>query len=781
MKTVKYHIGLILVIGVLGACSNRNLSRLSSMELSSAVISPTSPPSLSTSTPQDVTKDKWGAYTSQKFGFSIEVPPGWEVVEPPTKEYPSILDQIWLVSEAPPPAQTGARADIVLILTREDPSPSWEPLYFENYLSQAFSIGDIQAKRISGTNKESKYAETVVLAEIGDYYLQAMPNHSEASLEYFDQVISSIRFHQIKSALPPTSTTIDQGNLEEKTILFEGISFTYPASLAEGAIAQKETAFVDPSGFMYDDHPDHIRFDFVNPYTLREPFAGFQPIWSPWLKHQNLESSEILPQIFIFPTREYAEISLLATEQIEAMKTLLDDNAPPAGGVLPVLPTFNSAQDLRAQVYPLAFQGGRGMRFIARYSQGVNPVFNPSFFYTFQGLTEDGSLYVAAFFPLYIPTLPDQIQVEDWDAFNQEYQDYMAGISSDLESLKPGDFEPDLASLDALISSITISEESTTALTNTPDTSLKPAPGPLCFVTGFSPVAFMPDGDRILIRAENGVQIFNLQTKQEEAFLEAPTSLNMPAVALSPDGKILAWALEDFSIQLIRISDKKLLHTLTGHTDLIGKLSFSPDGERLFSASHDTWFRIWDMTGNPVHAFQPTGALGYPNEVLGIGVSPDGSMLASIPYDGPVKLWDLKDYNLVRELSGTGGYDTSDIVFSPDGQLVASDTATGLFLWKTSDGTELLRGNPGINSMAVAFSPDGRFLVYGEIGEKFNVVLSSPDGAQKIRALEGHPAPIGIVFFSPDGSLLLSSDWIETRIWRVEDGQLLYIGKSACP
>jgi len=83
--------------------------------------------------------------------------------------------------------------------------------------------------------------------------------------------------------------------------------------------------------------------------------------------------------------------------------------------------------------------------------------------------------------------------------------------------------------------------------------------------------------------------------------------------------------------------------------------------------------------------------------------------------------------------------------------------------------------------MAVAFSPDGRFLAYGESGEKFDVVLSSPDGSQKIRTLEGHPSPIGTLIFSPDSSLLLSSDWVETLIWRVEDGQLLYVGKNICP
>jgi WD40 repeat protein len=244
----------------------------------------------------------------------------------------------------------------------------------------------------------------------------------------------------------------------------------------------------------------------------------------------------------------------------------------------------------------------------------------------------------------------------------------------------------------------------------------------------------------------------------------------MPAVALSPNGEILAWALEDFSIQLMLISNKILLYTLVGHTDIIGKLSFSPHGDRLFSASHDTWVRVWDMEGNLTHTFQPQGAPDFPTEVLGIGIFPDGTMLATVPFDGPVKFWDLKVYKSVRELGSTGIYVTSDISFAHDGQLVASDTATDLFLWKISSGTELLSGNLGISSRSVAFSPDGRFLAYGKSGEKFDVVLSSTDGLQKIRILEGRPTPIGILIFSPDGSLLLSSDWVETQVWRVEDG-----------
>jgi len=765
MKTIKFLMPLLISVFLLVACFSAQGRQILPTGISD--------------------QDEWQTYTSTKYQFTIQLPTTWQTIEMPTAQYSTVNDQVWFVSESLPPTQTDARADIVFIFTQEDPSSNWEPQYFDDYQSEPFQLGDMQAKRISGINKESKTSELVVLVKIGDFHLQATPNHGEASLKYFDPVISSIRFVKAEATTHSSSAISHSESLGGKIAAFEGISFSYPSSLAVEVTGKNIPTFIDPSGFMYDDLPEHLRFDFSNPYTTQEPFAGFLPGWVPWLSHQTLENPEIQPQIFIFPTREYAEISPLAGERIEALKILLDENALPNEGELPVLPTFNSAQDLRVQVASLEIQGGRGLRFIARYSQEAKPVVNPDVFYTFQGLTDDGSLYVAAFFPLYVSLLPDKVQVEDWDAFNQGYLDYMVDMTSRMEMLNPDDFEPDLENLDNLIRSMSVPPTpKTSTLTVTPSASVTLAPEQPCFVTGFSPIAFMPDGQRILVQAEKGVQIFNLGSMQEQDFLEAPTRLLTPAVALSPDGEVLAWALEDFSIQLIRISDQKLLHTLTGHTDIITKLIFSPDGDRLFSASHENGVRVWDMEDNQVQAYQPPGALGYPDEALGIGVSSDGTMLATIPFDGPVKLWDLKDYRMTRELGSFGGFDTSDIFFSPDGQLVASDTASGLFLWKTSDGTELLGGNPGINTLAVAFSPDGRFLAYGEIGwnaEKIDVVLRSADGSQKIRILEGLPRIVGILFFSPDSSLLLSSDWVETRIWRVEDGQLLYIGKSVCP
>jgi WD40 repeat protein len=289
----------------------------------------------------------------------------------------------------------------------------------------------------------------------------------------------------------------------------------------------------------------------------------------------------------------------------------------------------------------------------------------------------------------------------------------------------------------------------------------------------------MPDNIRMLFRTDSGVQVINLQTMKQEMYLEAPGKLT-PAITLSPNGEILAWALEDNTIQLIRMTDQKLLHTLIGHTDRITRLKFSPKGDKLFSSSQDTWVRLWDSNGNQVQAFQPTGADNNLSAVLGMGISPDGTMLATIPSDGPVKLWNTADYKLERDLGGSGGYDTSDVAFSTDGQMIAADLAAGLFLWRITDGMELLGSDPRINSMAVAFSPDGRTLAYSEIGERNAIVLSSADGTQRIRTLEGQQTPVWGLIFSPDSTLLASIDDVETRVWRVEDGELLLSGKDEC-
>jgi WD40 repeat protein len=248
---------------------------------------------------------------------------------------------------------------------------------------------------------------------------------------------------------------------------------------------------------------------------------------------------------------------------------------------------------------------------------------------------------------------------------------------------------------------------------------------------------------------------------------------NIITAAISADGKTLAWSLEDHTIQLVRVTDQKLLATLAGHTDMVTKLRFSPESDVLVSASHDRWVRVWDKQGGEMRSFQP------PGEVLGIGISADGSMLATVPFDGPVTLWNLDTLEKIKDLGGSGGYDTSDPIFSPDGELVGADLATGLFVWSISEGK--LVWDENINSMTIVFSPDGRYLAYADINDNNKVFLSKPDGSEIVRSMAGQKSPLWELFYSPDGRLLAGYDGIEVRIWNVKDGSLEYIGKAACP
>jgi WD40 repeat protein len=313
----------------------------------------------------------------------------------------------------------------------------------------------------------------------------------------------------------------------------------------------------------------------------------------------------------------------------------------------------------------------------------------------------------------------------------------------------------------------------TATLTPPPLPTDTPALTVACFTTYVDPFAFLPDSLNLLVRAEAGVQQFNLQSLQQEKFIKSPSNLNGPVVALSPNGELLAWALEDGTIQLVRVSDQAVVTNITSGQVSPIKLEFSPVGDRLFSASHDGTLKVWDVQGNLLNSFQPGGG-----ELMNIGLSPDGRMLATIPSDGEITLWNADNFKIITGLSSSGGYDTSDVVFSPDGKYIAADLATGLFLWKMPERTEILGASSAINSMAVTYSPDGNLLAYSDVN---NIVLSSADGLQIRRTLEGHQSPIFELLFSPDGSILVSADDMEIRVWRVQDGKLLAIGKRECP
>ena len=194
--------------------------------------------------------------------------------------------------------------------------------------------------------------------------------------------------------------------------------------------------------------PEHIRFSFADPGL------------SPGRQRMGFNLA-VEAQILVFPLAEMADINPLVLTQIETLRNLLAERGTVPSGELPLLPLTNSAQVFHAQVQYLDFDHIQGLRFISQHSQDQHPIMlSPELFYTFQGITDDGAYYVAAFFPLTTTVLPDTIEVDDWDAFHANYDTYLSETTAILDQLLLTEFTPDITLLDAVVTSLWVEPDS---------------------------------------------------------------------------------------------------------------------------------------------------------------------------------------------------------------------------------------------------------------------------------------------------------------------------------
>ncbi|KAF8290672.1 WD40 repeat-like protein [Clavulina sp. PMI_390] len=240
------------------------------------------------------------------------------------------------------------------------------------------------------------------------------------------------------------------------------------------------------------------------------------------------------------------------------------------------------------------------------------------------------------------------------------------------------------------------------------------------------------------------------------------------SVVFSPDGAMLASGSDDKTIRLWDIQTQSPRGgPLIGHTQSVGSVAFSPDGVVLASGSVDESTRLWD-----VHTQLAKGEplMGHTDWVTSVAFSPDGAVVASGSCNKTIRLWDVHTQSAKgKPLTGHTDYVRS-VAFSPDGALLASGSHDQTIrLWDVqtqSAKAEPLTGHTDWVT-SVAFSPDGAVLASGS-HDRTNRLWDVHTQSAKGKPLTGHTSYVTSVAFSPDRAVLASGSYDRSlRLWDV--------------
>jgi RNA polymerase sigma factor (sigma-70 family) len=244
--------------------------------------------------------------------------------------------------------------------------------------------------------------------------------------------------------------------------------------------------------------------------------------------------------------------------------------------------------------------------------------------------------------------------------------------------------------------------------------------------TVFTRAAFSPDGTILAAGGFSGLSLWEAATGKSIADLLWPQteSQGVSALAFAPDGKTLAWARTDGTIQFWTADPGAKAPSFRAHDGGVEALAYSPDGRTLISAGKDRTVCLWEAaTGKEVRRIE---GMGVSHEVLGMALSPDGRTLA----------WTIGDRG-----------------------------ALGVWEFDAGKPARTFLGEP-VSVYWLAFSPDGRSLATGELGG--TVRLWEVATGRERRRFEGHEQEAGPLSFSRDGKVLASGSRDTTvLIWDV--------------
>ncbi len=256
------------------------------------------------------------------------------------------------------------------------------------------------------------------------------------------------------------------------------------------------------------------------------------------------------------------------------------------------------------------------------------------------------------------------------------------------------------------------------------------------------------------------------------------------SIAWSPDSSMIAVGYgtgqcvldrpDLYIIEILNADTNQVINTLQAGDCAVVALDWSPDGNKLASASLDAvGIRIWDVASGQLLVTKQHNLQGS----LDVSWQPDGNNLAITDYGEVVMILDIRTGEIISEVARGTVVD-----WNPDGSKVVSgtDSENDIFVTDVATGKKLLTLSGHTESIqAVDWSPDGTKLASGS--NDHTVRIWDAKTGDSLLTLIGHTDFVTNVIWSPDSRWLASSSSDGTiRIWDASTGkQLALIEGSA--
>lgn len=239
------------------------------------------------------------------------------------------------------------------------------------------------------------------------------------------------------------------------------------------------------------------------------------------------------------------------------------------------------------------------------------------------------------------------------------------------------------------------------------------------------------------------------------------------AVDFDPTGKKVATAIEDGSVRLWDVAERKVLRSFDAHRGIVWMIQYHPTEPMIATSGNDGLVKIWDA--NDLKLLQEWDAQ---SPIRKVAFSPDGSRIVAGDQDGVIHCWDIESGQTLVEVTQPGAIMGVD--WSHDGSLIAtvgSDKIVRVWDAETLEPRQTMQGHTG-PIYNVAFADSGKRMA--TVGWGKQILIWDTDTGQQVMQLEGSSGDNWSVAFCSEGEhAVVASQDGNCRIWDLTNGELV--------